>query len=193
MKMHWCTCLIDLSGQGYHKYQFNQFDPVSWPEVQVLIALHGDENVMDIKACGIADVNPTQEKNRLLGKYGLIVERVFPGRSFRMELTMPAEGRDQVIYDAMGAIDPEANKHAAGIVDSATKVSAPRKPEPEQPQPKPQPEQPDDDGGETEDDPAIRAEREQAMREHLGMAGLEPPTGPATFKPGKHPRPQQTR
>lgn len=138
MKMHWCTAKVNLAGLGFHIVVFGQERPVSWPEAQVLIALHGDENVFEIKPCGVTDGSPSEEKRRLLGKYGNMVERVFPGRTFRMEMVMPGETTDQVEVDSFTGettveVKPEAD------VDS--------------------------------DKP------------------LDAPTGPAVFKPNKHPRP----
>jgi len=134
MNMHWCTGKINLAGKGYTIVVIDATEPMSWPELQVMIAMHGDENVYDIKPCGIADVSPTDEKRRLLGKYATsanLVEQVFPGRTFRMEMTMPAEDADLPKLTAEGRAPP-----------------------------------PDDEG-----------------------ESLEPPVGPAVFKPGKHPRP----
>lgn len=105
MKMHFCTARVNLSGQGFHIFEFLATDPISWPEAQVLMALHGEENVMDIKPCAIADVNPAEEKRRLLGKYATyakVVEQCFPGRTFRMELLMPGEDDHQRPVDGEG-------------------------------------------------------------------------------------------
>ena len=51
-KMQYCTCRINLAGQNYHIVDIDEFNPVTWPEMQVLMALHGDENVMDIMPVG---------------------------------------------------------------------------------------------------------------------------------------------
>jgi hypothetical protein len=162
MKMHWCTAKINLAGQGFTVVVLDASQPVSWPEAQVLLALHGgEENVFDIKPCGIADVSPTDEKRRLLGKYGAVVERVFPGRAFRMEMLMPGEGTDQErIYDGEGLIDADASRAAAGNGNGHPQ------PGPQQP-PKPVPDDEDDD-----EDAAVRS-------------------APAVFKPGKHQPPHK--
>jgi hypothetical protein len=91
-KIQYCTCKINLAGQNCHTVIYGEFNPVTWPEVQVLMALHGDENVMDVMPIGIGEVWPTDEKNRLIGLYGgKIVEACFPGRAFRMDYTMTGE------------------------------------------------------------------------------------------------------
>jgi len=162
MKMHWCTGKVNLSGQGFTIIVFDASGPVSWPEAQVLIALHGDENVYEVKPCGIADVSPTDEKRRLLGKYGLITEKVFPGRAFRMEMLMPGEGSDQErIYDGEGGIDADASR-AAAIANGNG------------PKPEPQPGGPDKPPPDDEDEDDVAA---------------TPPT--AVFKPGKHQPPHK--
>jgi hypothetical protein len=104
MKMHFCTCTVNLAGQGMTFVDFYPQNPVSWPEVQVLMLVHGEENVTNIKPIALADVHPSREKERLARKYGWrAAEQVFPGRSFRMELLMPAETEELpvVAYDGL--------------------------------------------------------------------------------------------
>ena len=101
--MHWCTCRINLSGQNLHINVYDPYHPLSWPEVQVLSVLHGEDNIYDIRPCAVADgINPADEKRRLWAKYGNVVEQVFPGRVFRMELTMPGHGISQRHADDEG-------------------------------------------------------------------------------------------
>jgi hypothetical protein len=90
-KIHYCKCRVNLSGQNCHVVTYDEFNPVTWPEVQVLMALHGEENVMDVMPVGIGDTWPNQEKERLIAKYGRIVEQCFPGRSFHMDLVMTGD------------------------------------------------------------------------------------------------------
>lgn len=91
-KVHYCTCRINLSGQNCHTVYYDQFNAVSWPEVQILMALHGEENVMDVVPISIGEVWVGQEKERLISLYGKrVVEAVFPGRTPRMELLMTGD------------------------------------------------------------------------------------------------------
>ena len=91
-KIQYCTCKINLAGQNCHTIIFGEHNPVTWPEIQVLQALHGEENVMDIMPCGIGEVWPTEEKNRLANLYGRrVTEACFPGRAFRMDYMMTEE------------------------------------------------------------------------------------------------------
>lgn len=132
MKMHWCTGKVNLSGQGFTIIVFDKIDPISWPEAQVLMALHGEENVYELKPCATTDTEPRTEKERLVLKYGLVAEKVFPGYSPRMEMLMPGE--------------PEGVPHTNG-----------------EPKPAPDDDEDDDNG-----------------------KPVDPPAGPAVFKPGKH-------
>lgn len=91
-KIQYCTCRINLSGQNCHTVVYDEFNAVSWPEVQILMALHDEENVMDVMPVRIGECWPSQEKERLLSLYSArVVEAVFPGRSPRMELVMTGE------------------------------------------------------------------------------------------------------
>jgi hypothetical protein len=143
MNMHWCTGKVNLSGQGFTVVIFEKGEPMSWPEAQVLMALHGEENVYDIKPCATTDVTPRTEKERLLIKYGLIAEKIFPGYSPRMEMLMPGEP-EQIATNGNG-----------------------------EPKPGPAPDD-DDEGG-----------------DDLKGKPVDPPAGPAVFKPGKHQPPHK--
>jgi hypothetical protein len=91
-QVQYCICKINLAGQNCHTVIYGEHNPVTWPEIQVLQALHGDENVMDIMPVGVGEVWPTEEKNRLMGIYGRqVVEACFPGRAFRMDYMMTDE------------------------------------------------------------------------------------------------------
>jgi len=91
-QVQYCTCKINLAGQNCHTVIYGEHNPVTWPEIQVLMQLHGEENVMDIMPCGVGEVWPTEEKNRLASIYGKrIAETCFPGRNFRMEFMMTEE------------------------------------------------------------------------------------------------------
>lgn len=104
MKMHWCTGKLNLAGQGFTIIVFDKLEPISWPEAQVLMALHGEENVYEIKPCALVETTPRAEKERLAVKYGKVAEQVFPGYSPRMEMLMPGETEDQPTADAEGKV-----------------------------------------------------------------------------------------
>ena len=80
MQMHYCTCRINEAGQGFYIYEILPTEPLSWPEVQIMMTLHGEENVFDIKPITIVDTDTISEKRRLAAKYrhNQVVEQVFP-------------------------------------------------------------------------------------------------------------------
>jgi hypothetical protein len=126
-KIQYCTCKINLSGQNYHTVLFGQFNPVTWPEVQVLQMLHGDENVMDIMPVGIGEVWPAEEKNRLVSIYGpKVVEACFPGRAFRMEYMMTEDENLPRYADGklVGPNDPPDEEEDDGGEDEVAKATA---------------------------------------------------------------------
>jgi hypothetical protein len=111
MNMHWVTAKVNLSGQNYHIYEYREHEPLSWPQVQVLMALHGEENVFDIKPVFVSNISPSQEKQRLLQYYNeKIVEQVFPGRSPRMEMCLPDTPENQ----------PRCDNDGQPIIDAAS-------------------------------------------------------------------------
>ena len=106
MNMHWCTAWINQAGQGVHIYEVLYTDPMSWPELQLMMEIHGQENVYDIKPISMSDSDPAAEKRRLIGKYntkGMLIEQTFPGRNPNMTLLVPGEPEDQPRADEYGA------------------------------------------------------------------------------------------
>ena len=102
-KMHWCTGKVNLSGQNFTIVVYDALAPISWPEAQVLMLLHGSDNVFEIKPCAISEASIADEKERLRVKFGFKpVEQLFPGRMPRMELLMPGEPEDQRRVNAEG-------------------------------------------------------------------------------------------
>jgi len=162
VKMHWCAGKVNLSGQGFTIIWFDQHNPVSWPEAQVMMAVHGEENVYDLKPVAIGETTVAEEKERLAIKFGWKpVEHVFPGRNPRMETLMPAHEQALPPADEYGQItgklaEPNGNGHPI------------EEPPPANPVPPPQPEDDEDE--------------EDAAKANA-------PVGPAVFKPGRHPRP----
>ena len=98
------------------------FNPVSYPELDVLRAVHGDDAVLDVVIIAEDSQSPKEEKERLQLKYGTtIVEDVFPGKNPRMEMTAPKASIDpnQVWKNPLDKevagfdVDPTANKESA--------------------------------------------------------------------------------
>jgi hypothetical protein len=59
----------------------DKFNPISWPEAELLRVIHGDDAVLELKP--FVHVNQTwrAERHRLVLRYGVeYVEKCFPGR-----------------------------------------------------------------------------------------------------------------
>jgi hypothetical protein len=110
MDMHFCTCRINLAGQGFTIVDILASEPMSWPEIQIMMALHRDENVWDITPVAIGNSDPAAEKRRLAAKYRAtpVVEQIFPGRTPNMDLLMPGQPTDQPRADEYGIPLPAA-------------------------------------------------------------------------------------
>ena len=66
------------------------FNPVSYPEVEILRHIHGDDAVLDVKPIAEVEQSVKEEKERLQLKYGgSVVEDVFPGKNPRIEMDAP--------------------------------------------------------------------------------------------------------
>lgn len=88
--MHFVTCAVRLSGDMRNVVVRDTFNPVSWPEVEIIRSMHGEDSVHDVKAFVSVAQTPKAEKERLSLKYGADnIENVFPGRNPQMEMEMP--------------------------------------------------------------------------------------------------------
>jgi len=84
--MHLCTCEISVAGDIRNTVVRDKFDPVTYPEVEILKLIHGAGSVSDVEVCGEIDRDPGEEKTRLLRKYpSRSVEALFPGSRPPME------------------------------------------------------------------------------------------------------------
>ena len=93
--MHFVTCKVRLAGDMRMEVVRDAFNPVSYPEVEVLRFLHGDDAVLDVKAIASVEQSPRDEKERLSLKYGTVnVEAVFPGKNPQMPMEMPKAAID---------------------------------------------------------------------------------------------------
>jgi hypothetical protein len=98
MQQHLCECFIDLMGEKL-QIQWKGFpDLIPWPEIAVLMELHGEQSVYDIRPVALgARETALREKERMSLKYGRdAVEKVYAGKSFNMEWFMPGWPIDPV-------------------------------------------------------------------------------------------------
>lgn len=91
MQQHLCECMIDLSGEKLAVLWKGYPDLVPWPEIAVIMQVHGDQSVYDIKPVAVGPrQTPLKEKERLMLKYGREnVEAVYAGKAFNMEFFVP--------------------------------------------------------------------------------------------------------
>ena len=91
MQQHLCECFIDLLGEKHTVMWRGEPDLVPWPEIRVLMEVHGEQAIYDIKPVALGRrETPLREKERLVLKYGRDeVERVYAGKSFNMEFFVP--------------------------------------------------------------------------------------------------------
>jgi hypothetical protein len=88
---HLCECYVDNNAEKLNVIWFGEPNLIPWPEIRVLMEIHGEQAVYDIKpvALGPHDT-PNREKERLVLKYGRDeVEKVYAGKSFNMEFFVP--------------------------------------------------------------------------------------------------------
>jgi hypothetical protein len=115
MMQHLCECYVDNNAEKLNVIWFGEPNLIPWPEIRVLLEVHGEQAVYDIKpiALGPRDT-PLREKERLVLKYGRDeVEKVYAGKSFNMEFFMPG-----------WPVDPSAkNAPKAGANQRAKRVA----------------------------------------------------------------------
>lgn len=88
--MHFCTAIVALQGDDMNKVHRSEYAPISWPEVEVILALHGPGSVSEIRPFISVEQDSRSEVERLRRIYGDIVVKddpisgdpaVYPGRN----------------------------------------------------------------------------------------------------------------
>ena len=86
------SCKIALGGDPGNIMYRGPERPVSWPEVQVLQYLHGEEAIYDAEFAHAEHSNVQSEKMRLLGIYGKdVIDNCYPGARPMMEMDFPGD------------------------------------------------------------------------------------------------------
>jgi hypothetical protein len=96
-QMDFCTCIVELAGENGQVVHRDKFHPLSWPELDVLQALHGEGSVQNAKPFIRVEQDPRSERARLEMIYGdVIVTKgnaetppVYPGRNPSMVMEAP--------------------------------------------------------------------------------------------------------
>lgn len=120
--MQFVTCTVSLDGGLLMLVPRDTYNPVSWPEVEVLRQIHGDDAVRDVKPFVSVKQSPRAEKERLMLIYGRIVDDIFPGKNPNMEMESPKS-----------KLPPKTPAWRNPIIDSveeepAAEVDAPKSP-----------------------------------------------------------------
>ena len=68
--MHFCTATIALAGDNQQVVRRDHFQPVSWPELEVLRFLHGDDAISEVEPFAFVQQPPKEERERLQLLYG---------------------------------------------------------------------------------------------------------------------------
>ena len=91
MQQHLCECFIDVAGEKLNVIWKGEPNLVPWPEIAVLLQMHGEQAVYDIKPVTLGPrESAAREKERLALKYGRdTVESVYAGRMPNIEWFMP--------------------------------------------------------------------------------------------------------
>lgn len=80
-KIALCTCNVVLSGDVRAVVHRGETRPVTWPEIEVLQALHGEHSVLDIEVIGTVERDARTEYERLVLRYGEdVCQELFPGK-----------------------------------------------------------------------------------------------------------------
>ena len=140
-KIQLISCVVNLGGDRNNTVVRDAFEPVTFPEVLILQAIHGgEEHVHSLVDVGSVERDPSEEMARLAAKYGGVVNDAFPSVAGRPSL--PA-GDDTI--PSKEAVD-EAEAARAAALENAKKPKRKRGRKPvEQPVEKPAPG--DTDGG----------------------------------------------
>lgn len=85
--MHFCTAMVAIANDDQQVVPRGPFNPISWPEIEVLRTIHGDEAVRNVKPFVFVEQDAKAEQQRLLLIYGPVVtDEVFRGRKPVIEM-----------------------------------------------------------------------------------------------------------
>ena len=84
------TCTVNLAGDVRSVVTRGPTRPVTWPEVEVLMYVHGDDAVNNIEVIDKGDTTIAEEFDRLTARYGKdVTTALFPGKRPAMVLKAP--------------------------------------------------------------------------------------------------------
>ena len=68
--MHFCTALVQIAGDSQQVVYRDKYSPVSWPEVELLRNIHGDDAIYEVKPFVRVEQSSREERVRLVLRYG---------------------------------------------------------------------------------------------------------------------------
>jgi hypothetical protein len=68
--MHFCTAAVAIGGDTRNTMIRGEFSPVSWPEIEILRIVHGDQSITDVSPFVRVPQSPREERARLADIYG---------------------------------------------------------------------------------------------------------------------------
>lgn len=88
--MHFCTAKIAIGGDNRNIAIRDEFNPISWPEIEVLRLLHGDDALEDVVPFVRVNQPGKDERTRLAQIYGETpIQQCWGGRNAPSELEAP--------------------------------------------------------------------------------------------------------
>lgn len=88
--MHFCRAKVLIGGDNRNVMVRSEFNPVSWPEVQVLQEVHGTGSVEDVEPFVAVKQKAKDERERLARIYGEApLQQIWGGRNAPDELEAP--------------------------------------------------------------------------------------------------------
>ena len=88
--MHFCRATIALGGDTGNTVHRTEYSPISWPEVEIIRAMHGDASVLEIVPFVSVPQTPRAERQRLAMIYGdEVCAHVWGGRTGPSEMEAP--------------------------------------------------------------------------------------------------------
>ena len=120
-------CTVALGGDSRNTVVFDGHTPKTLPELEVLQKIHGLDSVYNVEKVGEQDdVEPTEERARLMDKYGgELVMELYPGLRPNMEFALapapkkkaPAKKRTPKKPVAEPVIEPEEIEEEINAAD----------------------------------------------------------------------------
>ena len=90
MKVDICTCMIQLAGDARTIVARGPGNPLSYPAVNLMMHMHGERYITDVKVIDSVDRTNAEELENLRVKYGsAAVGEAFPGRAPRLPFIAP--------------------------------------------------------------------------------------------------------